>query len=249
MDKLKNDLRAELLVNMDVSVLGEQMWQLPVVTYKIAFARVKRLQMDILMKMLLLTFQEADIRRPAQLAEMLFVEELFIRDLIDKMKRTELIRVGAKGYELTDKGHGHLEKGIFEEEMDGGEALLSYSAAHDEYRLISESAPELDSKLAIYRYAIEGKADHGRVFELLTAEKNSTEESYQVIVTDVVQCEPIETIAIPCIEFQLYDQQQDIFYARVWNTSISTWDETLEKQIEEREVVQWRKAMEQPAEI
>lgn len=249
MDKLKNDLRAKLLVNTDVSVIGEQMWQLPVVIYEVAFARVKRLQMDILMKMLLLTFKEADIRRPAQLAEMLFVEELFIRDLIDKMKRTELIRVGVKGYELTDKGHRHLEKGIFEEEMDGDEALLSYSAAHDEYRLIMESASELDSNLALYRYATESKADNGRVHELLTAKKNSTEESYQVIVTDIAHCEPIETVAVPCIEFQLYDQQQDIFYARVWNTSTSTWDETLEKQIEEREVVEWRKAMEQQAKV
>lgn len=249
MDKLKNDLRAELLVNTDVSVIGEQMWQLPVVIYEVAFARVKRLQMDILMKMLLLTFQEADIRRPAQLAEMLFVEELFIRDLIDKMKRTELIRVGARGYELTDKGHAHLEKGIFEEEMDGDETLLSYSAAHDEYRLISERAPEMGSKLVLYRYAIENKADNGRVHELLTAEKNSAEESYQVIVTDIAQCDPIETIAVPCIEFQLYDQQQDIFYARVWNTSKSTWDQSLEKQIEEREVVEWRKAMEQQAKV
>ncbi|MBT2583477.1 hypothetical protein [Planococcus sp. ISL-109] len=245
MDKLKNDLRTSLMANMDVSVVNEQVWQLPVATYGASFARVKRLKMDILMKMLLLAFQEADIRRAATLADMLFVEELFIRDLIDKMQHSLLIRLGSKGYELTDKGYGHLEKGIFEEAVDGGEALISYSAVHDDYRLLVKSSSELDDTLVVYRYALEGQADSERIHELLSTEKNSAEEGFQVIVTDITDCEQLDTEAIPCIEFQLYDQKQDIFYARVWNTRTSAWDETLEKQIEEREIVQWREAMEQ----
>ncbi|MDS8922355.1 hypothetical protein RLK71_00125, partial [Streptococcus pneumoniae] len=78
-------LRAEVASNKDVRIVQELSWHVPLVSYEVSFARVKRLKMDILMKMLLLAFQEADIRRPAALAEMLFVEELFIRDLIDKM--------------------------------------------------------------------------------------------------------------------------------------------------------------------
>ncbi|MGM0898586.1 MAG: hypothetical protein ACQEV0_11835 [Bacillota bacterium] len=245
MDNLKNKLRSELASNKDVTLLKEQLWHLPLASYEVSFARVKRLKMDILMKMLLLAFQEADIRRAATLADMLFVEELFIRDLIDKMQRTHLIRIGTKAYELTDKGHGHLEKGIFEEEMDGDEALVSYSAVHDDYRLSGNDSLEGNEGLPAYRYAVDREADTERIYELLSTENNSAEEGFQIIVTDVTECNQLANEAIPCIEFQLYDQKQDIFYARVWNTAKSAWDETLEKQIEEREIVQWREAMDQ----
>ncbi|MBU9674755.1 hypothetical protein KQ939_09260 [Planococcus sp. CP5-4] len=243
MDKLNNKLRAELASNKDVTIVKELSWHLPLVSYDVSFARVKRLKMDILMKMLLLAFQEADIRRPATLAEMLFVEELFIRDLIDKMHSTQLIRLDAKGYRLTDKGYGHLEKGIFEEAMEDDEAIVSFSAVHDSYGLSEDVLEEGGKNFPPYRYAISHNADTERIHELLTAEKNSAEDGYQVIVADISSCEEHGTEYIPCIEFQLYDQKQDLFYARVWNTRLGAWDEMLEKQIEEKELVEWREAM------
>ncbi|MDE4084405.1 hypothetical protein PO902_05010 [Planococcus maritimus] len=243
MDKLMNRLRAEVASNKDVMIVQELSWHVPLVSYEVSFARVKRLKMDILMKMLLLAFQEADIRRPAALAEMLFVEELFIRDLIDKMHGTQLIRLDAKGYRLTDKGYGHLEKGIFEEAMEGGEAIVSFSAAHDSYSLLEGKLAENLEKLPCYRYAISQNVNEDRIHGLLTEEKNSAEEGYQVIVANVSSCDELSTEHIPCLEFQLYDQKQDLFYARVWNTRLGVWDEVLEKQIEEKELVKWRKAM------
>lgn len=244
MDKLMSRLRAEVASNKDVRIVQELSWHVPLVSYEVSFARVKRLKMDILMKMLLLAFQEADIRRPAALAEMLFVEELFIRDLIDKMHSTQLIRLDAKGYRLTDKGHGHLEKGIFEEAMEGGEAIVSFSAVHDSYSLMEAELAEDLEKLPGYRYAISQNVNEGRIHELLSEEKNSAEDGYQVIVADVSSCDELGTEHIPCLEFQLYDQKQDLFYARVWNTRLGTWDEMLEKQIEEKELIEWRKALE-----
>lgn len=164
-------LRSELASNKDVTIVKELSWHLPLVSYEVSFARIKRLKMDILMKMLLLAFQEADIRRPAALAEMLFVEELFIRDLIDKMHSTQLIRLETKGYRLTDKGHGHLEKGIFEEAMEGGEAIVSFSAVHDSYSLMEAELAEDLEKLPAYRYAISQNVNEGRIHELLSEEK------------------------------------------------------------------------------
>lgn len=243
MNKLNNRLRAEVASNKDVTIVKELAWHVPLVSYDVSFARVKRLKMDILMKMLLLAFQEADIRRPAALAEMLFVEELFIRDLIDKMHSTQLIRLDAKGYRLTDKGHGHLEKGIFEEAMEDDEAIVSFSAVHDSYGLLEDVLEEGGQNLPSYRYALSRNVDTERIHELLTEEKNSAEDGYQVIVSDVSSCEELGTEHIPCIEFQLYDQKQDLFYARVWNSRLGAWDGVLEKQIEEKELVEWREAM------
>lgn len=45
---------------------------------------------------------------------------------------------------------------------------------------------------------------------------------------------------IPCQEFRIYNKEQDIFYARVWNTWLEQWDDRLDKQIEEQERVKWR---------
>ncbi|TWT25263.1 hypothetical protein [Planomicrobium sp. CPCC 101110] len=242
MDKLIKDLRSDLLGNPDVSIIKTARWQLPAVSYEVTFSQVKRFKMDILMKMLLFAFQETDIRRAAALADMLLVEELFIRDLIGKMERTQLIHLGNKGYMLTPKGHEYLGKGIFEEDMEEGQALVAYSAVHDEYRLADgNEAVEGEGTLPVYRYAVEGTVDWDRLQELLAKEEfGSAEDDFQTIVTDIVGCEEHSAQPVPCVEFQLYDRKQDIFYARVWSGLAGGWDEKLEKQIEEKEVVKWR---------
>lgn len=244
MDRLRSELRSNLLANPGVSIIKDQVWKLPIVLYDVKFSRVKRLKMDILMKMLLLSFQEADIHRVANLAEMLLVEELFIRDLIGKMERTGLIQLEKKGYKLTAKGYVYLEKGIFEEDMDEGKALISYSAVHGEYLLTDGSrGPGVEETLPLYRYAVEGSADKDRMYQLLSTEgPDSGEENFQVIVTGITSCKESDLDYIPYVEFQLYDKKQDVFYARVWNTVADAWDELLAKQIEEREVVEWREA-------
>lgn len=247
MDKLIEELRASVAEDPDRTIINEEVWQLPVVLYDVSFDRVKRLKMDILMKMLLLTFQEADIRRAATLSDMLFVEELFISDLIDKMQRTGLIGLEKSGYKLTPKGHDYLGKGIFEEEMEGSKTVIAYSAVHDDYRLAaSEAHPEAGDTMPLYRYPVKGSLNKDRMYQLLLKEgADLGEESFQTVITGITACIENDTIHIPCIEFQLYDQKQDLFYARIWNTWTSSWDETLEKHIEARELVKWRKAMEE----
>lgn len=243
MDKLRSDLRSNLTANPDVSILHEQVWGLPVVSFNVKFDRVKRFKMDILMKMLLFTFQETEIRRAAAVADMLFVEELFISDLIDKMQHRGLIQLGKKGYQLTAKGDEYLEKGIFEEELEAGKGLISYSAIHNEYQVSSESEkPAGEQSIAPYRYAVKGKVKKERIQQVLAKETQSTDEQgSQILITEVVSCIERAVEQIPCIEFQLFDRKQDIYFARVWNTGSGRWDETLEKGIEEREVVGWRK--------
>lgn len=243
MEALMEKLAASIASSPDVAIRKSAVWRLPVVHLDVSYDRVKRLKMDILMKMLMFAFQQSEIRRAAVLADMLSVEELFISDLIAKMKRSGLILLGKKGYVLTPKGHEYLEKGIFEEALDGEQALISFSAAHGEYRLADEDRSPVDEKLAIYRYASEAEPDSGGMLELLAKEKSSTEEGFQILVSGIMDFEKLETVFIPCIEFQLYDRKQDIFYARIWNTATNQWDETLEKQVEEHELVRWREEM------
>lgn len=241
------ELQKNLEANSEVSVIKKQIWKLPIVLYDVGFSRVKRLKMDVLMKMLLFAFQETEIHRAANLAELLLVEELFIRDLMEKMQRTGLIQLEKRGYRLTAKGFDYLEKGIFDEEMEGDDTVMSFSSVHDAYALASQNEhPEADEAMPLYRYFKKAALNKERVQQLLLSEMVfPEEEGFQVIATDVTSCIEQETNFIPCIEFQLYDSKQDLFYARIWNTLSGTWDETLAKQIEEREVVRWRKAMEE----
>lgn len=239
MDGLMKELRTAVTGNPDIAVLQELHWGLPVVSYDVQYSRVKQFRMDILMKMLLLTFQEAEIQRPAALAEMLLVEELFVQGLMEKMTRTHLIVSGKNGYRLTAKGLDHLEKGVFEEEVEPDGAIITYSPVHDQYTL--GEVPHTGEELPLYRYAREREADLVRMDDLLAATAIEAEaDGYEITAAGIMEWEERSRIAVPCIEFRLHDRRQDIFFARVWNGLTNGWDEVLEKELAEKEAPVWR---------
>jgi hypothetical protein len=88
MYKLNKQLRSILLENPAIQIKKSVMWHLPVRTYNVSFKPVKRAKMDILMKMMLLTFEQTEIRRAANLSEL----------------RLGLIRLEKGCYKLTLKG-------------------------------------------------------------------------------------------------------------------------------------------------
>ncbi|WP_174727268.1 hypothetical protein [Mesobacillus harenae] len=244
MDKLQKKLLSKLLENPSVQIKKAVIWHIPMTNYTVAFHRVKRSKMDILMKMMLLTFEQAQIRRAANLAEMLLVEELFIEDLLKKMQRTGLIRLETGSYKLTSKGQGQIKTGVMEEELEEESAVLSYSTIHDEFwPERTDPLPESDEVLPVYRYANDQNfIDADRILHVLAERRNSVDEDgFQIIVAAVNSFEEQEVENITFLEFQLYNKEQDIYYARVWNTWLGRWDETLEKQIEDKERLEWRK--------
>ncbi|ARK29884.1 hypothetical protein [Halalkalibacter krulwichiae] len=245
MDNLTKRLQANVLENPAIEMKETLIWRLPVVPLDVEFKRVKRLKMDILMKMILLAVFEADIRRAANLAELLLVEELFIADLLEKMERTGLIRLEKGIYQRTAKGDEQLKAGIVEEELEDESIDLSYTPDKDEIWFEQEGTfTEGNEEYPLYRYA---KAtpeftDKDRLLQVVSECKNELDENgLQIVVADVLQVNQRETYYVPCIEFQLYNKEQDIFYARVWNSLLERWDETLEKQIEEKELMEWRR--------
>jgi predicted transcriptional regulator len=243
MDKLINRLCATLKENPDVQIKESALWHVPVVIVDVAFKRVKRSKMDILMKMLLLTFGEANIRRAANLSELLLVEELFIADLLEKMRRIGLIRLEKEGYKLTTKGHEQLKSGIIDEEMEEEKTVLFYSPCHDKFwPAMSVSVPDADKELPLYRYhSNQDLINADRIFQVLSERENGLEENgLQTVVAEVCSFEQRTVQQVPCLEFRIYNKDQDIFYARVWNTWLEQWDDRLEKQIEEQERVKWR---------
>jgi hypothetical protein len=243
MNKLNKHLRSILLENPAIQIKKSDMWHLPVMTYDVSFKWVKRSKMDILMKMMLLTFEQVEIRRAANLSELLLVEELFIADLLKKMQRMGLIRLEKESYKLTSKGHEQLKTGIIVEEMEEESTVLSYSPVHDEFwPEMTDPLPETNEELPLFRYA--NNQDHinaDRILQVLAERENRLEENgFQTVVADVNSFDLQKVEHIPCLEFQMYNKEQDIFYARVWNTWRGCWDDMLEKQIEEKERLEWR---------
>ena len=90
MDKLKGKLTKELQQDFNVKILDSMSWSLPVHSIEIAYQTVMRTKMDILMKMMLIAFQKGQISTAEEFSEMLLVEQLFIKDLIDKMTSAQM---------------------------------------------------------------------------------------------------------------------------------------------------------------
>jgi hypothetical protein len=243
MYKLEEQLRSTLLENAAIQIKKAMMWQLPVMTYQVAFKRVKRSKMDILMKMMLLTFEQTEIRRAANLTELLLVEELFIEDLLKKMQNIGLIRLENESYKLTLKGHEQLEAGIIADEMNEEQTILSYSPVHNEFwPELTEPLPETNEELPPFRYTKnQDQISADGILQVLAERESPLDENgCQTVVAEVTRFDQQKKEQIPCLEFQLYNKEQDIFYVRVWNTWLKCWDETLEKQIEEQERLDWR---------
>ncbi|MGE7919910.1 hypothetical protein ACQKM9_13385 [Viridibacillus sp. NPDC093762] len=247
MQALEKRLKREVLQNGKVEVLKSSSWCVPVQSIDITYQPVKRLKMDILMKMTLLTFQQAEISNANELGELLLVEDLFIQDLLINLTKTGLIEKGEKYYHLTSKGKIQLENGVFEEEQEIETQQLLYSACHEAFLPVEiDQMDEYDELPDLFRYALEEPEEtlifvEEELIEVLQNSRKSEDEGEeQTVITDILSKEARQINDVPCLEFILYNREQDLLFVRVWNTLLSQWDDKLEKLLLEKEVVMWR---------
>ena len=249
MSKLQQRLIKEIQQNRHVKIIKRDQWCIPVRTVEVTYEPMRRSTMDVLMTMLLISMQEADFRDAKELSELLLVDPLFIEDLVSIMLRVRLIEKIEGTYRLTAKGTLQLERGIFEEELEQEMANILYSPCHEDFLTGDlESIEEFDELPPLYRY-VDEEAERRDTFEdslLIEAlTKESKEEdatsSAQIIISSIISSSATQINDIPCFEFIVYDQEKDIYYARVWNTLLDHWDEVLEHQLTEKEKLKWRK--------
>lgn len=247
MQELEKRLKRELQQNMKSSILHSAKWSIPVHSLEVEFISVKRTKMDVLMKMMLLTFQKTEMENATDLSELLLVEPLFIQDLIELMLRTRLIERREGIYRLTEKGVHQLEHGIFEEAQDPETSNVLYSPSHEAFLKGEVHTVDNVDELEIYRYVKEGYLDEELSFEdeqLIEALRMSGAEDgegeVRTVLSEIVTMTDLYIDDIPCLEFILYNQDEDIVYARVWNTLLEQWDEKLENQLNDKERLEWR---------
>ena len=245
MEELKRRLTKELQQDFNVKIIDSLSWGLPVHSIEIAFNTVKRTKMDILMKMMLIAFQKTEIETAEELSEMLLVEQLFIDDLIAKMMGSGVIEKSGS-FELTDVGVRQIETGIFVHEPENGFKKTLYSPCHLSF-LNGETKTIPYEEEEVYRYKndfddwdVTSLGETTLLDALKTMGVESGEGNVQTVVSNIVSVSDIQIDLIPCIEFQLYNLAEDLFYARVWNTLSEHWDETLETQLNEKERKMWR---------
>lgn len=246
MIELEKRLKKELQQNIQAKVVSSTAWTIPLHTIEVEYKPVKRIKMDVLMKMMLITCQKAKLTSAKQISDLLLVEQLFMEDLINIMKRTRLIEIRDQVFTLTEKGFKQLEDGIFEEELDARSQNLLYSPSHSTF-LQGEIKPALagEEALKLYRYASEEKVrlkweDIVLVDALQVNGMETVDGDLQTVVSEIVSNAELYVDDVPCFEFILYNKSEDLLYARVWNTFLDQWDETLENELNENERVVWR---------
>jgi len=243
--KIQQRLMRELQQNRHVKIVKSTDWCIPIRTIEVTYEPIRRSTMDVLMQMLLISMQEAKFQNVQELSELLLVDPLFIEDLVSLMSRVRLIEQSEGFYKLTPKGQQQLARGIFEEELEVETATLLFSPCHQAILPAGEEdIEEFDELPAPYRY-VDKEAEQQEQFDeamLLIALQQEEQEasSSQKIIETIVTSEAKQINDIPCLEFLLYDKDQDIFYVRVWNTLLNKWDEELERQLTDQEQPQWR---------
>ncbi|MFC5604233.1 hypothetical protein [Sporosarcina koreensis] len=241
MDALEKRLRDELLRDLNVKLLETAKWSIPIQVVDIEYETVKRTKMDILMKMLLVAFRTSQFTSAEELSEMLVVEPLFIEDIIERMVRAGMIVNSGGVYSLTETGKQQFEAGIYVQPPEMEESTVHYSPSHGRF-IVGETT---DSAGEAYRHAVDSrklnefKEDEWRE-ALDQLDVAYTDGNVQLVVQSITAVNELEKKSAPCIEFRLHQTADDRLYARVWNTMTGEWDETLENQIMERELTEWR---------
>jgi hypothetical protein len=244
LQSLQQQLLKELQQDQHIELKQCMHYSIPIHTIEVSYHPVMRSAMDILMKMMLLSFQKAKLKNVELLADILLVEPLFIHDLTNKMIRLGMIEKG-EHYSLTAKGEDQLLAGIFEEELELTSNFLQFSPLHHavlegdieaftELEEFPEAFPYMESE------EIEALEESLLIEKLqqLIVEENGDQE-IPTFITSITSTESIQINDIPILCFILYHQKQQLHFVRVYNTLTNAWDEQLEAIVHEHEKLSW----------
>lgn len=243
-------LKQQLIEQHASTIVDTQQFTFPLHTVNVSYHPIIKTPMDILMKMMLLSFQRAPIKDTDVLASILLVESLFIEDLTKKMQQAQIISKDEEGvYRLTEKGEQQLAAGVYEEQLELVTEEIQYSAIHEGILEGNLDAileiDELPEPLSYVDEQLE-QLNENRVIDQLqeSAMQNvpGTDEQTEELITYITALtahEAVQIHDIPLLLFILKDKRDDRLFGRVYNTFTGEWDSTLETFIHEHERVNW----------
>ncbi|WP_225231126.1 nucleoside-diphosphate sugar epimerase [Solibacillus faecavium] len=235
LNSITGQLQKEFNENPNIEIQKQMQYAIPIHTLEVHYHPVMRNAMDILMKMMLISFQKAKLKNVELLAEILLVEPLFIHDLTNKMLRMGMIEKENEVFTLTAKGMAQLESGIFEEELEQTSHFVQYSPIHEQ--LLEGDLEEFadleefpEPFPAIENEEIEA-IEESMLIEFIQrqlSEQPLSEQEAPTFITKVISTESIQINDIPVLCFSLLNQKQNRHFMRVYNTLTGVWDERLE---------------------
>ncbi|ATP40306.1 nucleoside-diphosphate sugar epimerase [Solibacillus sp. R5-41] len=244
----QEQLAKQLLQNPNIEIKKQMQYSIPVHTLEVSYHPVVRNAMDILMKMMLLSFQKAKLQSAAILADILLVEPLFIHDLTNKMLHLQMIEK-EEYFTLTAKGLAQLQSGIFEEELPLVSRQLQYSALHKDIlqgdiealldiEQFPDSFPYMESEEI-------GELEESKLIEQLQALEQSNElaeDEVQTFITSIHGTESIQINDVPLLCFVLYDLTEERHDIQVYNTLTNEWDAQVASVLFTHEKENWQKS-------
>lgn len=231
--ELQENLQKQL-EEQGARVLESQIWCIPVHSYQIQYQPIQKKSMDILMKILLFSFQKTGFSSADELSEILMVEPLFIQDLMNKLMKNGLLERTDDIYELTEKGKGQFANGVFEEVLDTVTEDVLYSPIHEGFLEgdMEEALDFDDFPDELYRYLEEGEPEIAEDVFLQEIRERQMEDSIEI--KKILTNEHLQTNDVPCIEFFL-EMSENGKGIKVWNTLLDNWDAQLEKHIQDHQ--------------
>ena len=239
---LQKQLGSQLTQMDGAKIVHETSFCIPVHAFKVTYHPVLKKPMDILMKMMLISFKTGAFKDGETLADVLLVEPLFINDLLKKMEKTGLVSK-EETLQLTAKGEEQLGEGVYEEELDAVSDILQYSPLHRRFLpgdieevLDFDEFPEELSYAAGLEVA---ELEEQQMIDLLTGMQEDDDE-LKTFVTSILSTEELQINDVPCLAFIVHDTKTDMLHARVYNTLTNEWDEALEDVLHANERAAWK---------
>lgn len=240
---LQRQLAGQITQMDGAKIVHEMSFCIPVHSFKVTYHPVLKKPMDILMKMMLISFQTGVFKDGEALADVLLVEPLFINDLLNKMKKTELVEK-EETLRLTSKGEKQLAEGVYEEDLDAVSDILQYSPLHRKFLSGDiEEVLEFDEFPEELSYAAGLEVEdleEEQMIEVLS-DMQEDDDEMKTYVTSVLSSEEIQINDVPCLAYILHDTKTDMLVARVYNTLTKEWDADLEEVLHANERPNWKK--------
>lgn len=234
LQQIKQQLITQLEKEYGGNVLHSDIWCIPVQTYEIAYQPIEKKSMDILMKILLFSFQKSTFTNAEELSDILLVEPLFVEDLMKKLMKNGLLEKEGEFYQLSAKGQAQFSQGIFEEVLDPVTEEILFSPVHE--KILEGDIEQVldfdDFPDEMYRYMDKEEPIVNEETMLNEIRLRQVEENVEI--KKILSIEHVQTNDVPCIELVCQKEKEEKVI-RVWNTLTENWDRQLEKQISERE--------------
>lgn len=242
-------LKEEINKKNYLQVLNTLEWKIPIEGYKVQLTTTTISKIDILRKMIMKLIRSDSPKSMTEIKEILNVDPLFIKDVVDYLLFTGLAIIDEEAISLSQIGEKQYQAGTILSDPKKEVFSFNYSTTNDSIVPIEEKNDYIqqDFELEEYRFQNERKTLIGEVLEeeRLRSIIKKSGAVFEVggkekIISGIEPLVREQVSYAKCIEFQLYDVLEDKAYAKVWNGALGMWDSNIEEEINNQESTEWK---------